>query len=499
MKKSIVMGGGIGGLATACILARKGYEVTLYEKNPHLGGRANIFEAQGFKFDMGPSWYLMPDVFESFYHLMGEKVEDHLELIQLSPSYRIFFKDENKVIDMFSDLERDIPTLESLEPGSGQKLKEYLAKAQRQYEIAKDGFMYKNYNSIFDFINFRTMLEGSKLSVFSDMDAYVNRYFKHPLVKKILQYPLVFLGSSPYNTPALYSIMNHIDFNMGVFYPQGGMYKITESLVRIAQKNGAKLISGKGVKQIIVKNGQAIGVELETREIVKADLIISNADMAHTELNLLEAPYRQYNQSYWDQKVLAPSALIMYLGVKGKIDSLVHHNLLFSQDWKKNFREIFDDPIWPEDPSLYVCAPSKTDPSVAPAEDENLFVLVPIAAGLEYSQGQLEEYARKILIMMQSEMNIPDLVDRVIYQRLYSIKDFQQDYNAYKGTALGLAHTINQTAIFRPNNYSKKVKNLYYVGAGTNPGIGVPIQLISAEMVYKRIENIDQAAPLVEL
>jgi phytoene desaturase len=290
--------------------------------------------------------------------------------------------------------------------------------------------------------------------------------------------------------------MNHIDFNMGVFYPQGGMYKITEALVNIAKKNGVNLVSGNGVKQIIVEQGKAVGVELESREIVKADIVVSNADMTHTEMNLLPAENRQYDEKYWDKKVLAPSALIMYLGIKGKVDSLVHHNLLFSQDWRTNFKQIFDDPMWPEDPSLYVCAPSKTDPSVAPAEDENLFVLVPIAAGLEYTEEQLQAYADKVLAIMQEEMNITDLKDRIIYKRLYSVKDFQQDYNAYKGTALGLAHTINQTAIFRPNNYSKKVKNLYYVGAGTNPGIGVPIQLISAEMVYKRIAKIKQDSPL---
>ena len=428
MQKVIIIGGGIGGLATACILAKKGYEVRLYEKNQNLGGRANIFEAEGFRFDMGPSWYLMPDVFENFFEFMGEKVEDHLDLIRLEPSYRIFFKDDNKIIDMFSDLERDIPVLEDLEPGAGDRLREYLDKARQQYEIAKDGFMYKNYDSIFDFINFRTMIEGSKLSVFSDMDAYVSKYFKNDLVKKILQYPLVFLGSSPYNTPALYSIMNHIDFNMGVFYPQGGMYTITEALVKIAKKNGVKLVSGNGIRQIIVENGKASGVELESREIVKADIVVSNADMTHTELNLLPPQHRQYDEKYWDKKVLAPSALIMYLGVKGKVDSLVHHNLLFSQDWRKNFKQIFDDPMWPEDPSLYVCAPSKTDPNVAPAKDENLFVLVPIAAGLEYTEEQLEAYADKVLTIMQEEMDIPDLQNRIIYKRLYSVKDFKQDY-----------------------------------------------------------------------
>lgn len=498
MKKVVIIGGGVGGLATACIMAKKGYDVSLYEKNEKLGGRMNIFTKKGFTFDMGPSWYLMPDIFENFYNLMGEKIEDHLNLVKLSPSYRIFFKGDESV-DMYSDLKKDIPTLEKLEKGSGENLKKYLNRAEKQYNISKESFIYKNYNSIFDFINIRTMIQGTQLSVFSKMEDYVSSYFSNDKVKKIIQYPLVFLGSSPYTTPALYSIMNHIDFNMGVFYPMGGMYEIAKSLINIAEKNGAKLYTSTPVSQIVVKQGEVKGIELSGGKVIKADIVISNGDIHHTETQLLGRKYRQYKQDYWEKRVLAPSALIMYLGVKKQFPSLQHHNLLFSKDWEKNFEEIFDNPQWPTDPSLYVCAPSKTDPSVAPKNHENLFVLVPIASGLNYTEESLEEYADKTLKLMEDEMGLEGLRENLVYKRLYSVKDFKEDYNSYKGTALGLAHTITQTAIFRPNNISSKVKNLYYVGANTNPGIGVPICLISAEMVYKRVANIKSDGALTEL
>lgn len=496
-KKVVIIGGGVGGLATAGILAKNGYTVDLYEKNTNLGGRMNTFEAEGFRFDMGPSWYLMPDVFENFYTLMGEKVEDHLDLVQLQPSYRIFFK-EDETLDMYSDLEKDIPTLERLEPGSGEQLKEYLRLSEIQYDIARDEFLYKNYNSIFDFLNWKTMIMGSKLSVFTKMEKYVSRFFKTDKVKKILQYPLVFLGSSPYNTPALYNIMNHIDFNMGVFYPQGGMYEIAKSLVNLAEKNGAMLHTDTAVKRIITENGQSTGIELEDGTVVKADVVVSNGDIAHTELELLDEAHREHDEAYWKSRVLAPSALIMYLGVSQEYDSVVHHNLLFSKDWAKNFEEIFDNPEWPSDPSLYVCAPGKTDPNVAPEGCENLFVLVPIAAGLEYTDEELEVYADKTLELMEDNMGLTDLRKNLIYKRIFCVKDFEKMYNSYQGTALGLAHTINQTAIFRPNNISKKVSNLYYVGGNTNPGIGVPICLVSAEMAYKRIAGIKSDAPLAK-
>ena len=486
-QKLIVIGGGIGGLAFAALAGKIGYDVTLLEKNERLGGVANQFEAEGFTFDMGPSWYLMPDVFQNYFDLLGERVEDYLDLTQLDPSYRIFFQGKGRSLDFYSDLERDLPTFEMLEPGSGPKLKEYLEKSKYQYEIALGGFMYKNYDNITDFLNKQVATEGRELEVFAKMSDYVAKHFSTDEVQKVMQYTLVFLGSSPYNTPALYNIMSHIDFNMGVFYPQGGIHQIPIALQKIGEKNGVKFRTGVGVSQIKTKRGpQVKGVILENGEELEADIIVSNAPVHHTQ-TLLPKPYRDHSEKYWNGRTLAPSALIMYLGVKGKLDSLTHHNLLFSTDWKKNFGEIFDTPQWPSEPSLYICAPSKTDASVAPEGDENLFVLVPIPPRMDYTEAELEKQADRMLEIIEREMNCPDLRERIIYKRVFSSKDFTQHYNKLGGTALGLAHTIKQTAILRPNNQSKKVKNLLYVGGDTNPGIGMPIQLISAELALKRL------------
>lgn len=486
-KKVIIIGGGIGGLGTACLLAKKGYQVRLYEKNEKLGGRMNVFSEQGYTFDMGPSWYLMPDVFEDFFNLIGKNVHDYLSLAKLGPSYRIFFKDKGIKVDLFSDLEKDSATFEQLEPGSSEKLRSYLKTAEYQYGVSKELFIYRNYDSVFDFFNKRMLTEGSKLSVFKSMDSYVKKYFSTDEIQKIMQYTLVFLGSSPYNTPAIYNIMSHIDFNMGVFYPMGGIYKIVDALVSAGREFGAEFFVQKPVKRILTENGKAIGVEFEDGEKELADIVISNADIQYTETKLLSKEEQSYSEGYWDKRVLAPSAFMMYLGVNGRIPSLTHHNLLFSRDWKKNFAELFDLKCWPEDPSIYVCAPSVTDPTVAPEGKENVCVLVPIAPGLTYTQQDLEQYGDKILATMEKEMGIPDLRSRIEFKRFFCTNDFSSLYNSYKGTALGLAHTLFQTAWFRPDTKSKKVENLFYVGANTNPGIGMPICLISAELVYKRI------------
>lgn len=493
--KTIIVGSGIGGLATACLLAKAGYEVEVFEKNECLGGRASIFEANGYRFDMGPSWYLMPDIFEHFFTLMGKKVENYLDLIKLSPSYRIFFRGQKRQQDFFSDLSKDLPIVERIEVGAAERLKEYLEVSAYQYEIATKFFMYKNYDSWRDLFTWQTMKLGRKLAVFTSMHNYVKSYFKTDELQKIMEYQLVFLGSSPYNTPALYNIMNHIDFNMGVFYPQGGIYEIINALVSIGNELGVKYHTSTAVEKIVVNESEATGV-LVKGAIHKADIIISNADMVHTEQALLEPQYQSFKPTYWEKRVMSPSALVMYLGVKGKIPQLVHHNLIFSADWKTNFTEIFEDKVWPQDPSLYVCVPSKTDPTVAPAENENLFVLVPIAPGLQYNEAELQKYADRILHILAQEWQIPDLVSRIEFQKLFCVADFTERYNSFQGSALGLAHTLRQTACFRPNNKSRKVRNLYYVGAGTNPGIGMPICLISAELVYKRIMGITSAEPL---
>lgn len=498
-KKVVVIGAGIGGLGTAGLFAKKGYEVTVLEKNENLGGRANIFESDGYRFDMGPSWYLAPDLFEHFFSLMGERIEDHMDLVRLSPSYRIFFSKDPKPLDIHSDIAVDSATFEEIEPGSAEQLRAYLKQSEYQYEVATQHFMYKNYDTVFDFFNRRVMTEGQKLSVFSKMHAFVSRFFKTRKLQQVMEYTMVFLGTSPYEAPALYNLMSHMDFNQGVFYPQGGFYELIKALARIAEKNGANLRTNSPVAEVVVENGVTKGVMLESKEFVEADIVISNADIQFTETRLLGEKWRTHSNKYWNKRVMAPSAFIMYLGVKEKLPNLIHHNLLFSDDWRKNFDDIYKDPRLPEEPSLYVCAPSVTDPSVAPEGRENLFVLVPIASDLQISDHEKDAYSEKVLARMEQEMNLPGLRKKIEYKRIYTVDNFAADYNAFKGTALGLAHTIWQTAIFRPNNRSKKVKNLFYVGAGTNPGIGTQICLISAELVYKRVHGITSAEPMTSL
>lgn len=513
-KTAIIIGGGIGGLTTACYLAKLGYKVTVVEKNERLGGRANLIEvdvpgAGTFVFDKGPSWYMMPDIFEHFFNLMGEKIEDYMTLRKLSPSYRVFMKSQRvtengqdkgaQYHDFYADLERNIATFESLEPGSGAHLQAYLERTKYQYEISKNEFMFKNYDSIFDFFNKRVMTEGRKLPMFKKVKDIVEADFKNETLRKVMQYQTVLLGTAPGDTPGIYSLMNYVDFGLGVWYPDGGIYKVVEAMVAIAKKNGVEFIVNAPVTEIVVdpKTKTATGILYSNgssnsngdKEIksLSAEYIISNADMEFTERMLLKPEFRERTPRYWKSRTLAPSAFILYLGVKGSIPTMQHHNLLFSETWDKNFAQIFKSPKWPDDPSMYICAPSKSDATVAPAGYENLFVLVPIAAGLSYTEAELASYRDKTIDTLASEFNIENLRERIVYEQVYAVHDFIKDYNAFKGTALGLAHTLGQTAIWRPNNISKKVKNLIYVGAGTNPGIGMPICIISAELAIKRV------------
>lgn len=494
-----IIGSGLGGLATACLFATSGNEVTVFEKNEQLGGRASVLKVDGFTFDMGPSWYLMPEFFEHFFHLLGEQREDFYTLERLDPSYRISFKGRPGSVDFYGDLKRDLVTLEALEPGCTEKLKTYLETARMQYEISTDRFIYKNYDSIFDFFTKEILTDGLKLHVFESMESYIQKQFKSPEVRKILQYTLVFLGSSPARTPALYSLMSHIDFHQGVFYPMGGMGKLPEALERIGTKHGVHFRLNSPVKRILLEDETAKGVELESGETFAADCVISNTDIAFTEQSLLPETARDHSARYWKKRTLAPSALMLYLGMDTKFPSLKHHNLFFCEDWKQTFDEIFERPTWPTDPSLYICAPSVTDPSVAPAGMENIFILVPIAADLEDTEETRSAYTDKILTIIEKELNLPDFRSHIVVQKSFCVRDFKERYNSQGGTALGLAHTLTQTAIFRPNNVSKKVKNLYYVGASTNPGIGMPMVFASAELVYKRLYGIKNSQKLSKL
>lgn len=498
-KSVVIIGGGIGGLALAGLLGKKGYRVTIIEKNASVGGRARVFTQDGFMFDMGPSWYMMPDVFEHFFSILDENINSYYTLTKLSPSYQITLKSNGTCYTFYSELEKNKQLFDSIEPGAGKKLEDFLTLTKQQYEIAKGEFMYKNYDTIFDFLNWRMLKEGSKLPLFKKQKHIIDKLFKSEILRRVLQYQTVLLGTAPGDTPGIYTLMNYVDLVLGEWYPDGGIRAVPGSLESIARKYGATIHTSMPVKKIIIENGVAKGVLLENGNVIRADIVVSNADVAYTDLHLLPTAHQVKPKKYWDSLTLAPSAFILYLGVKGKIKNIEHHNLLFTKNWDQGFDEIFKKPTWPQDPSMYICMPSKTDPTVAPANHENIFVLVPIASGLEYTDDFAHQYVKKIITEIATHYQIPDLAERIVVQRHYSVKDFIMDYNAFKGTALGLAHTLSQTAIFRPNNVHPKIKNMFYVGAGTNPGIGMPICLISAELAYKRIENITHPFPLKKI
>lgn len=442
---------------------------------------------------------MMPDAFEHYFELLGERVEDYLELVRLTPSYRIFFQGSGQKLDMESDVAYVKARFEEREPGAGAALDRYLARSGEEYAIAKKYFLYRNYNTLFDFIGKDFVVHGRRFSLFANIHDYYRKFFQHPELLQIMEYIMVFLGGSPYKTPALYAMLNYIDFALGTYYPQGGIYTLIEALVKIGEKNGVTFRTECPVAQIRTRNGAAVGVTLTSGETIDADVVISNADRHHTETKLLAPSEREYTESYWKNRVQAPSAFILYLGIQGKVPQLTHHNFVFSEQWEQGFRQIFDEKTMPTAPSLYVCAPSVTDPSVAPEGCENLFVLVPIPSDVTLSESEKAAFTEKTLAIIAEQMKIPDLRERIVYQRVYTSDDFQRDYNSFGGSALGMAHTLDQSAAFRPNNVSKKVKNLYYVGASTNPGIGMPICLISAELAYKRLAGISHPHPLETL
>lgn len=482
--RTVIVGAGFGGLAAAAALARNGMDVTVLEKNDQVGGRARVWETDGFSFDMGPSWYLMPEVFDRFFESLGTKREDMYELVRLDPYYRVFFGGEDAA-DVSGNMAETKALFDRFEPGGGTRLEQYLAQAKYKYDVAMEQFLYRDYRTIFDFFNAKLLFEGSRLNVFQSLDGFVERYFKDHRAKQILEYAMVFLGSSPSNAPALYSIMSHVDLNLGVFYPQGGMGVVAKAMQRLAESFGARFHFSKPAEAFRVEDNQVVAVE-SGEESFPADTVLVNADYAFAERSLIPPEYRTYADGYWDKRVVAPSMYVIFLGLDTKVPKLAHHSLYFEKDWTEHFDQIFVRPTWPEKPCYYVSCPSKTDPSVAPADGENLFILVPVAAGLDDSDKVREAYFEQVLTHLESVVEQP-LRQHIRVRRIFSHRDFREDYNALEGTALGLAHTLRQTAIFRPRHRSKKLHNLYYSGQYTHPGVGVPMAIISSEVVAKEI------------
>ncbi|RDI72425.1 phytoene desaturase family protein [Halopelagius longus] len=475
----VVVGGGFGGLSTACYLADAGADVTLVEKNEQLGGRASRLERDGFRFDMGPSWYLMPDVFEDFFGRFDRTPSDYYELTQLDPHYRIFFKDGDRV-DVVPDLEANKETFESYEPGAGEKLAEYLRKSERNYEIGMEHFVYEDRTALSDYLDLNVAKNAWGLSLVGSMQDHVERYFDHPKLQQIMQYTLVFLGGAPNNTPALYNLMSHVDFNMGVYYPEGGIGGVVDGIAELGEELGVTFRTNAPVSEIRGREG-AFVVRTEGSEEFYADYVVSDADYRHTEMELLPPEKRQYDEAYWESRTYAPSAFLLYLGVEGDVEPLAHHTLVLPPDWNDHFETIFEEPSWPEDPAYYLCVPSKTDDDVAPEGHSTLFALVPVAAGLEDTPERREQFRELVLSDIEENTGV-ELRDRIVFEETFSVDDFTERYNSTKGTALGLAHTLRQTSLFRPPHRSKAVEGLYFTGSFTTPGIGVPMCLISGQL-----------------
>ncbi len=508
-KTAIVIGGGIAGLSSAALLAKAGMKVTLYEAKDSLGGRAYQWEKDGFRFDMGPSWYLMPDAFEQFYNLMGTTAEKELSLVRLSPAYQTRNEGENDKLLMSENLDEIKSMFDSIEPGSGQALQRYLDSAEDAYRLSIKHFLYTNFRDARSFVHpevLARLAEFLKLLV-TPLWTFSGKFVKDERLKKMLNFPAVFLGASPYDTPSMYHLMTHVDMNQGVFYPMGGIYTVIESIERLAKQHGVEIYTSSPVREILVSDGKAVGVRVGESKIM-ADVVVASADLHHVETKLLEPKYQTYPQRFWDKKVPGPSALLIYLGIKGKISELDHHTLLYTKDWASNFKEVFRKADGkskvPSPASLYLCMPSKTDPSVAPSDHENLFVLVPTAADPAIGRGgingdgdpQFEAEADRIIDQIAKWCNIPDLKDRIVVRRTVGPANFAAELNAWSGTALGMAHTLTQSAFFRPSNKSKKVRNLLYTGHNTIPGIGLPMCLIGAELVYKHLVDDRSSGPI---
>jgi phytoene desaturase len=486
-QKVVVIGSGFAGLSAAACLGQKGYNVRILEKNEQAGGRARAFHQDGFMFDMGPSWYWMPDVFESFFQQFGKTTSDFYDLVRLDPSYRVWFGPGEK-IDLPSSLDGMYALFESIEQGSALQLKRFLEEAAYKYDVGIKDLVYKPGRSLWEFADMRVIKGAFRLQLFRSFSRHVRNYFHDPRLISLLEFPVLFLGAKPSQTPALYSLMNYADIQLGTWYPMGGMYKIVEAMVSVAQSQGVEIELNAAVQSIDVQNGKAMGVQLQGRSI-EADIVVGGADYHHVEQALLTPEYRSYSQKYWDSRVMAPSCLLFYIGVNKRLTNLQHHNLFFDTDFEEHAREIYDDPQWPQNPLFYVCSPSQTDPSVAPVGMENLFLLIPLAPGLAQDGEELRERYYNLTMDRLEKLTGQSIRPHVIYKRSYAHSDFVTDYNAFRGNAYGLANTLRQTAILKPGIKSKKVSNLFFAGQLTTPGPGVPPSLISGRVVASEIQK----------
>ena len=479
MKKAIIIGSGFSGLSSAAFLAKNGYNVTILEKNKTIGGRARLFNEKGYAFDMGPSWYWMPETFENFFNEFNCKLEDYYHLKKLDPGFKIVFKNEQ--IDIPSNWGDICNLFEKYEKDGADKLNKFMKDAEQKYDIGLE-FLYNSPGvSLSELFAPKILKNVNKLQILTSYRNHIKKYFTNPYLVNILEFPVLFLGTSAKNTPALYSLMAYTGIKQGTYYPIGGFNQVIKGMEKICLQLGVKILTEHEVKKININNSKVYSISTKDKEF-KTDTLIASADYAHVEEKLLDKKYRNYSLEYWSKKSFSPSSLIFYIGISKKLKNLDHHTLFFDEDIEKHSNDIYENHVWPEKPLFYACCPSKTDPEVAPKGKENLFILVPIAAGLEDTESIREKYFEIIMNRLENFCDL-EIRKNIEYKKSYCINDFKDDYHSYKGNAYGLANTLAQTANLKPKIINKKVSNLFYTGQLTVPGPGVPPSLISGKIV----------------
>lgn len=483
IKKIAIIGSGFSSLAASCYLAQSGHDVTVYEKNQTIGGRARQLKIEGFTFDMGPSWYWMPDVFDRFFADFNKKTSDYYELIKLSPAYRVYYgiDDFITIADNLTDI---IFAFEAIEKGSGTILNDFMAEAKSNYDIAIKDLVYRPGVSPLELITVETAKKVGQF--FSNISKDVRKKFKNERLIQILEFPVLFLGAKPSDTPSFYSFMNYADFGLGTWHPKTGMFDVVRAMESLALELGVKFKTNSNIEKIIVNNKTAKGL-LVNGETIASDLILSGADYHHTE-TLLDQEHRAYSEKYWDSRVFAPSSLLFYVGFNKKIENISHHALFFDVDFYQHAKDIYDEPQWPKEPLFYANFPSVTDKTAAPEGMESGFFLVPLAPGINDTEALREEYFDKIIDRFET-LTQQSVKNNIIFKKSFCKNDFVSEYNSYKGNAYGMANTLLQTAFLRPKLKSKKVKNLYFTGQLTVPGPGVPPALISGKLVSELINK----------
>lgn len=488
MKKKIaIIGTGFSGISAAAYAAKEGNEVHVYEKHNQPGGRARQFTTDnGYTFDMGPSWYWMPDIIDQFFQDFGGHATDFFDLVSLNPQFDMIFEDGTVAVpESYEELKE---LFEGLEPGAGKRLDAFMKSAQFKYEVGMQQFVNKPCYSWWEFVSPKIASSALKLDLLTNFRSYVGKYFSHPKLRALMEFPVIFLGASPKDIPALYSLMNYGGYGLGTWYPMGGFYQLVLAMKKVAEQQGATFHFNQNVEKINAEKRKITSLLIDGK-LHEFDAVIASSDYHHTE-TLLPKAYRNYTEKYWEDRTFAPSSLIFYLGVNERIPNLKHHTLFFENDLDDHIESIYGEKKWPDKPLFYVCCPSQTDPNVAPENGENLFLLMPLATGISDDESTREKYLLEMISRIEKITGSKNLIDKIVYKKSYCVSDFKNDYNAYGGNAYGLANTLSQTAVLKPKINNKKIKNLFYTGQLTVPGPGVPPSIISGKIVALEVNNL---------